>query len=59
MPTLAAGESGVSIGVGNFNGQTAVGASYGYAISDSAMLSFGAAQSGGKTGTRAGLSFKF
>ena len=58
-PALAAGESGVAVGVGQFNGATAIGASFGHAITDNLMLSVGAASSGGKTGTRAGLSFKF
>lgn len=59
MPNLAAGESGVGIGVGHFNGETAVGASYGYAITNKALVSLGVSNSGGKTGARAGIGFKF
>lgn len=59
LPVLAAGESGVGIGVGTFNGETALGVSFGHAIRNNAMLSLGVAISGGKTGARAGMGFKF
>ena len=39
LPVLEAGESGAGIGVGTFNGETAVGVSFGHAIRNNAMLS--------------------
>ena len=59
LPALEAGESDVGIGVGTFNGETAVGVSFGHAIRNNAMLSLGVAISGGKTSARAGMGFKF
>ncbi|OGS01278.1 MAG: hypothetical protein A3G41_05960 [Elusimicrobia bacterium RIFCSPLOWO2_12_FULL_59_9] len=59
IPNLAAGESGVGIGVGHFNGEIAIGAGFGHAITNNLTLSAGVAQSGGKIGSRIGLGFKF
>lgn len=59
LPPLEPGETGVGVGLGNYNGQTALGLSVGKLLKNGVVLSMGIAHSGGKTGTRAGVAFKF
>ena len=59
LPALEVGESGVGIGAGTFNGDTAVGMSFSHAIRNDAMLSLGVAISGGKTAACVGMGFRF
>ena len=59
IPRLAPGEFGMGVGFGHYNGETAIGATMAYSINARAMVSMGVAHSGGKSGVRAGASFKF
>jgi autotransporter adhesin len=57
---LAAGETGVGIGVGAYDGQSAIGIGLGHVTRGGTQLNLGvSAATGGKAALRAGLGWKW